>query len=157
MPQDKNMDKIITVNANLDIPIESAFLYFSENKLLEKWLTVKADVEMKVGGKYELFWTPEDTDPTNNSTYRCKVLAVERPYYFNIEWTGNAQQKKFMNTVRPLTNVTIFFREHCTGKTKVALLHTGWREGDNWESARQFFIQAWAGAFKKLENIVNKK
>ena len=151
------MDKIITVNANLDVPLDSAFSYFSENTLLEKWLTVKARVEMKVGGRFELFWTPEDTDLTNNSSYGCKVLAVERPYYFNVEWMGNAEQKKFMNTVHPLTNVTVIFHERSPGKTKVVLLHTGWREGDNWESARQFFIQAWQGAFKKLEGIVNEE
>lgn len=149
------MDKIITKSANLNIPTANAFKYFSENNLLEKWLTVKADVEMKVGGKYELYWTPEDPDQTNNSTHGCKVLSIERPLFFNIEWTGNAEQKKFMNTVRPLTNVTFLFHELESNKTRVTLIHTGWREEDNWESARQWFLQAWTGAFKKLEDIVN--
>lgn len=148
-------DKIITVNAILNCTIDSAFSYFTENGLLTKWLTVKADVEMKEGGKYELFWTPDDPDPTNNSTYGCKVLAVERPYYFNIEWTGNIDQKGFMNNVRPLTNVTVFFTPVANTETKVTLVHTGWRPGAEWESARQYFINAWRGALNQLQALVN--
>lgn len=149
-------DKIITVNVILNCPIDTAFNYFSDNNLLTKWLTVKADVEMKEGGKYELFWTPEDPEPTNNSTFGCKVLAIDFPHYFNIEWRGNTEQKEIMNNARPLTNVTVLFSQLDRTKTKVAIIHTGWRPGDNWEMARQYFINAWTGAFKKLESIVNK-
>jgi uncharacterized protein YndB with AHSA1/START domain len=150
-------DKIIISNVILYCTIDSAFNYFAENDLLTKWLTNKADVEMKVGGKYELFWTPQDPDPLNNSTYGCKVLAVDRPYYLNIEWRGNAEQKEFMNNVRPLTNVTILFSQLDNKMTKVSLIHTGWRQGDNWEAARQYFIKAWTGSFRQLESIVNEK
>ncbi len=148
-------DKIITENIILNCPIDSAFNYFTDNDLLTKWLTTKADVEMQVGGKYELFWTPEDPDPTNNSTYGCKVLAVERPFYFSIEWMGNAEQKEFMNSVRPLTNVTFLFTKLDSNQTKVTLIHTGWRQDEKWEAARQYFSKAWSGAFKQLEKLVN--
>ncbi|UCG26976.1 MAG: SRPBCC domain-containing protein [Bacteroidales bacterium] len=148
-------DKIIHTSVILNCSIESAFNYFADNDLLTKWLTNNADVEMKEGGKYELFWTPKDPDPTNNSTYGCKVLAVERPYYLNIEWRGNAEQKEFMNNVRPLTNVTVLFLPLERKKTKVTLIHTGWRQDDNWEAARQYFINAWIIAFKQLEELVN--
>ncbi len=149
-------DKIITVSTILSCPIDSAFNYFADNNLLTKWLTVKADVEMKEGGKYELFWTPEDPDLTNNSTLGCKVLAVDRPYYFNIEWKGNAEQKKFMNNVEPLTNVTVLFSQLDMLKTKVTLIHTGWRQDDKWEKGRQYFFNAWISAFEQLESIVNR-
>jgi uncharacterized protein YndB with AHSA1/START domain len=148
-------DKIIISNAILNCTIDSAFSYFAENDLLTQWLTGKADVEMKEGGKYELFWTPEDPDPTNNSTFGCKVLAVERPFYINVEWAGNVEQKKIMNNVRPLTNVTVLFTRLSAAKTKITLIHTGWRPGDNWEAARQYFINAWAGALNHLEGLVN--
>lgn len=150
------MDKIITVDAILNTDKANAFTYFAENDLLEGWLTKKADVKMRVGEKYELFWTPEDPDPTNNSTYGCKVLAVDKPHFFNIEWTGNAEQKDFMNTVRPLTNVTVLFTAMGKQQTKVNLLHIGWRPSEDWESARKYFENAWSGAFQKLEVLVNE-
>lgn len=148
-------DKIITVHTILNVPNHEAFEYFADNELLVEWLTAKADVEMKEGGKYELFWTPDAPDPTNNSTYGCKVLAVDRPHYFNIEWKGNAEQKEFMNTVRPLTNVTVLFSHVGDNKTKVTLIHTGWRKGEDWEQARQYFRNAWTGAFRQLEELAS--
>lgn len=149
-------DKIIHVSAELSCSIDSAYAYFTENTLLERWLAVKADVEMKVGGKYELFWSPEDPDLTNNSTYGCKVLSMDKPYYFSIEWKGNKDHKAFMNNVRPLTNVTVVFNKINANKTRVTLLHTGWQTDKDWDSAYQFFEKAWAGAFSKLEMQVNK-
>lgn len=150
-----SIDKIITVFAIPNCSADRAFNYFSDNLLLTQWLTNKADVELKVGGKYELYWTPDDPDKTNNSTYGCKILSFDKPFYINFEWRGNAVQKSFMNNVRPLTNVTVIFSELENEKTKITLLHSGWRQGDNWESARQYFIKAWSGAFKKLEDLIN--
>lgn len=80
---------------------------------------------------------------------------TERPYYLNFEWRGNADQKSFMNNVRPLTNVTVIFSKLDDSKTKVTLIHTGWRPTDDWETARQYFVKAWTGAFKQLEKFVN--
>ena len=149
-------DKIIVNTTILNCNGETAFSYFEKKELLTKWLASKAEVEMKVGGKYELFWSPNDPDLTNNSTLGCKVLAVDKPHFFNIEWRGNAEQKHFMNQVRPLTNVTILFCPLNSNKTKITLIHTGWRQNNDWEDARKYFINAWAGAFKNLEAFVNQ-
>lgn len=146
-------DPIISVETILNCSAEQAFNYFSQEELLTKWLTKKAVVEMKVGGKYELYWAPEDNDPTNDSTYGCQVLAVDRPHVLSIEWKGNKEQKHFMNTVQPLTNVTIMFFGFGTSATKVILLHTGWRQGAEWNAAKDYFRYAWSTAFSQLKRI----
>ncbi len=84
-------DNIITVSAVINCSADTCFNYFTDSILLTRWLTNKAEVELKEGGKYELFWTPQDTDKTNNSTYGCKILSFERHYYLNFEWRGNAE------------------------------------------------------------------
>src|SRR5687768_6480874 len=98
------MDKIITKELQLNCPPEKAFLYFTENRLLEKWLALRADVVPEPGGKYELFWKPDD--PENNSTKGCRILALKKNRYLCFEWTGPEQFKHFMNNTRPLTTVT---------------------------------------------------
>jgi len=134
----------------------SAFDYFTKLHLLIKWLTVKAHTELKQGGAYDLFWTPQDPDSTNNSIYSCKILALEKPYYLNVEWKGNKDHKRFMNNVQPLTNVTFIFSQKKESKTKVTILHTGWRDDDKWNEARKFFTNAWTVALKKLEALCTK-
>jgi uncharacterized protein YndB with AHSA1/START domain len=146
------MDKIIVETATLECSEEKSFEMFTANKNLESWLTVKADVEPRVGGKYELFWEPND--PENNSTKGCKVLAMDKPNFLNFEWRGPKHYKHFMNSARPLTNVTVIFTAQ-GDRTVVTLIHTGWRDTADWEQARQYFINAWKGAFNQLEKLVN--
>ena len=59
-----------------------------------------------------------------------------------------------MNSVRPLTNVTVMFFPLSFVKTKIVLLHKGWRKGDEWEEARNYFEKAWGGALEKLKEVV---
>jgi len=148
------MNKIIIQTAMLNCSQEKAFDIFTVNSYLESWLTEKADVEAMPGGKYELFWEPDD--PENNSNIGCKILAVEKPTYLNFEWKGPKQFKHFMNTADPLTNVTVIFIPK-NNKTDVVLIHTGWRNSEEWEQARQYFINAWNGAFDKLTKYVKSK
>ncbi len=151
-PKSDKMDEIITISQDFDISVELAFDYFTKEELITQWLTVKANIELTEGGDYELFWTPDDPDQTNNSTYGCKILAFEKPYFLNVEWRGNADHKSFMNNVRPLTNVTVHFNKIGENSTKITLLHTGWRKGEDWDTARQYFINAWNGAFTVLKS-----
>ncbi len=49
------MQKIIQIEIELNCDISQAFNLFTVNEKLESWLPEKAEVEPKVGGKYELF------------------------------------------------------------------------------------------------------
>lgn len=143
---------LVIKTAFLSVPIEEAFSYFTTDELLEKWLTVKADVKPEVGGGYELFWQPET--PEDYSTIGCKILAMDAPHYLMFNWKGPVQFRSFMNNANPLTTVAVFFAE-VEGNTKVTLIHSGWRSDPNWEEARLYFDNAWEGAFKLLDKIVN--
>jgi len=148
-----NMDKIIYHSINLKCNPKKAFQFFTINEQLEKWLTLAADVEPKVGGKYELFWNLNDKE--NDSTIGCKILAIAPCRFLCFEWKGPKQFKRFMNNVRPLTNVAVFFIPH-KEETQVHLLHTGWRDAAEWEKARKWFKKAWKTALLTLENCINK-
>lgn len=75
---DPVVDRIIHLSAELAIPPEEAFAFFTENSLQERWLTTRANVEPRVGGRYELFWDPDDPETTAPSAVsdprRARVL-----------------------------------------------------------------------------------
>ncbi len=131
---------------------------FTFNEHLQSWLAEVADVEPEVGGKFELFWNPDDKE--NDSTIGCKILAFKPSKCIAFEWKGPVQYKHFMNTARPLTHVVIYFipiPSDTSGQvfTEVHLIHTGWHDSDEWEEARLWFEDAWAKAFEKLSEYVN--
>ncbi|MFQ5950947.1 MAG: SRPBCC domain-containing protein [Candidatus Geothermarchaeales archaeon] len=145
------MSKIIYDSVRLRCNARRAFEMFTVNKLLESWLTNIAEVKPEVGGRYELFWDPDDRE--NNSTIGCKVTAVEPSKLLSFEWKGPKQYKHFMNNSDPLTHVSVHFvpcDEASTPYTDVYLIHSGWRGKREWEEARQWTERAWRAAFEEL-------
>ena len=143
------MDKIICHTTRLGCSLSRAFELFTANKHLEKWLTKVADVEPWIGGKFELFWNPQSR--ANDSTVGCRILAITPNRLLCFEWKGPKQFKHFMNEVRPLTNVAVFFTPVKEG-TEIHLLHTGWRDSAEWEEAREWFDKAWMMSLSELQN-----
>ncbi len=152
------MNKVLHHTVRLYCNTDSAFEMFTLNEYLQKWLTKRADVEPKIGGKYELFWDPNDRE--NNSTIGCKITAIAPPKFLAFEWKGPKQYKGFMNTADPLTHVVVFFipcsaAMNSADWTEVHLIHSGWRHSKEWEEARKWFDRAWDGAFENLDRYVN--
>jgi uncharacterized protein YndB with AHSA1/START domain len=144
------LDRIIHLSAMVSKTPTEAYAYFTENKLLESWLTGVAEVEAKVGGKYELFWQPNDRE--NNSTIGCRITAIAPTQLLSFQWRSPKQFKSFVNAADPLTHVTVMFIPEPAG-TRVHLVHSGWRSGVEWEQARVWQEKAWAGALKELERL----
>jgi uncharacterized protein YndB with AHSA1/START domain len=150
------MQKIIHIKLELECNVHRAFEFFTANELLEKWLTEKADVQPHLGGKYELFWEPENKEI--NSTIGCKITGFEEDTFISFEWKGPVQFKSFMNTAEPLTHVIITFNNAVDNpnKTLVQLFHTGWRNDENWLEAYNFFDRAWNNALNKLKDVCER-
>ena len=146
------MDKIVYRSVRLRCKAHRAFKMFTVNHLLETWLVNVAEVEPAVGGKYELFWEPEDRE--NNSTIGCRVTAIEPAKLLSFEWRSPKQYKNFANNADPLTHTVVFFIPDGES-TDVHLIHSGWRSTAEWEEARQWQDRAWSVAFKALEKQVN--
>jgi quinol monooxygenase YgiN/uncharacterized protein YndB with AHSA1/START domain len=144
-------DRVVEVDALLSIPPTEAFAFFAENERLTRWLVHEADVEPRVGGKYELFWEP--SDPENNSTIGCRVTAAAPGQLIAFQWRSPVEFKQFANDADPLTHVVVVFIPEGAG-TRVRLVHSGWRSDDRWEEARRWQERAWRAAFAKLDSIV---
>ncbi len=148
------MENIIQLRVKIDCDINTAFDMFTENELLEGWLTNKAEVELKVGGKYELFWDPDNRE--DNSTIGCKTTGFENDKFISFDWKGPLQFKSFMNFADPLTHVIAFFSQEKNNpnKTIIHLFHTGWRKDPEWQEARNWFERSWESAFKVLKDKI---
>ncbi|MGA2973453.1 MAG: SRPBCC domain-containing protein [Candidatus Bathyarchaeia archaeon] len=157
------MTEVLHVSVVLHCDSHEAYEMFTVNRLLESWLITPfsegghAEIEPVLGGRYELFWEP--TDRENNSTVGCKVTAIQPDKVLAFDWKGPAEFKHLMNTADPLTHVVISFipnGESPSASTDVHLIHSGWGNSPDWKEARHYFLQAWSGAFRKLEKIVNE-
>ncbi len=151
------MENIIKIKEEIECDISTAFKMFTTNKSLESWLTEVADVDPELGGKYELFWEPNNKNI--NSTIGCKITGIEKDKFISFDWKGPVDFQDFMNTADPLTHLIIFFshKDNDLTKTNIHLFHTGWRNDSEWEKARNYFEKAWSKAFQGLKNKIKNK
>jgi uncharacterized protein YndB with AHSA1/START domain len=147
------MDKVIHHSIQLECDPHRAFELFTVKQLLEAWLVPVAEVEPTVGGRYELFWEPNDRE--NDSTLGCKITALVPDKLIAFEWRSPRQFKHFANAVDPLTHVVVCFIPDRQG-TAVELIHSGWRGTSEWEEARLWQDRAWTLAFQALDRHVNQ-
>lgn len=145
------MNQTILVQAKLALDLQSAFNYFTSPNLLKKWLCQDANVILEIGGAYELFWDLENKNV--NSTKGCKITQVIPCQLISFDWKGPLQFSHFMNETDPLTHVCITFFPDAEG-TIVRLMHSGWRQGSEWQEAQEFFKRVWANSFKELEQSI---
>jgi len=148
------MQKVVCQSVRLNCDVKKAFEMFTVNENLTSWLSEIADVEPRVGGRYELFWDPDNRE--DNSTIGCKVTAVEESKFISFEWKGPPQFRDTMNTGIPLTHVVVFFMP-CENSgvspcTEVRLIHSGWGDTADWQKARSYFDTAWSIAFENLKS-----
>ena len=152
------MSQILYRSVRLGCDVGQAFEMFTINEYLQSWLTTLADVEPREGGKYELFWNPDDKE--NNSTVGCKITALERNKFLAFNWKGPLQFKDFMNTAIPLTHVVVFFLPYQTVSnktcTEIHLIHSGWGDSAEWKEARLWFKEAWDKALDRLREYVSR-
>lgn len=148
------MERVIHRTARVDIPPKLAFRYFTENELLERFFTVRADVEPRVGGKYELDWDP-DGPPVQN-TVGCKITALSEGRLLAFEWKGPPPHSEVMNPAEPLTHVVVSFFPSDPNSTEVQLVHSGWRNGKRWDAAREYFDRGWGSVLDALIECTNQ-
>ena len=151
------MQKIIQIEIELDCGVYEVFNFFTINEKLESWLPEKAEVEPKVGGKFELFWDPQNREI--NSTIGCKITSIEKNKFISFEWKGPERFQSFMNFCDPLTDVVVVFSSSSDDpkKTTLFLFHSGWRDDPDWQKARDYFKNAWSGALTNLKEKLSSK
>lgn len=152
------MTDVIHQSIRLPTSPETAYSYFTENALLESFFTVKARVEPRVGGAYELDWDPEG--PPVQSTTGCRITALTPGRMLAFDWKGPPPHDQIMNGADPLTHVVMMF--HPTGsphepETEVNVVHSGWGSGDQWAAARAYFERGWQSVLNALDKTVRSE
>lgn len=154
-PVNSNLDHVIHASAVLNCAPAEAFRHFTDSKLLAEWLADRADVEPKVGGKYEIFWNSPPAPP-NRGTSGCKITLLVPDKLLGFDWIGPTMFDDAMNIADPATHVLVTFIPIGDHATEVHLVHSGWGHSAAWDKPRLWFERAWSGALEALAGKFRK-
>src|SRR5215203_3359800 len=96
LPVQANAGNLIHAHAILQCSLPEAFRQFTDSKLLATWLADSAEVEPKIGGKYEIFWKSPPAPP-NRGTSGCKISVLVPDKLLGFDWTGPMMFDDAMN------------------------------------------------------------
>ena len=146
MPDDLFINRSIIKDVAIQAGMEEAWAAWTTKKGLESFFAPECHIELKLFGRYEIFFLPE-AEPGNRGAENNIILAVEPYEMFSFTWDA----PKTMPEVRKQrTSVVVKFKKIEGNKTGIFMCHTGWGDGDEWDRAFDYFSEAWDVVLKRL-------
>lgn len=124
----------------------------SEEGLKRWWIRSGLNVDLRVGGPFELYFNQHEPEGTRGSE-GCQYLSYVPGEMISFTW--NAPPHLPLRSSH--TWVVITFRGTHRGTTKVRLVHTGFLEGPDWDDYIDYFENAWGIVLHRQERLHDAK
>ncbi|MDD2772095.1 MAG: SRPBCC domain-containing protein [Elusimicrobiales bacterium] len=105
----------------------------------------KANISLAIGGPYEVYFDPADE---RMGTKGLKILSYLPEEMISFQWNAPPDMPVVR---RELCWVVVQFSDAGDGLVKVRLTHLGWKEGEEWDKAFNYFQRAWDFVFDNLK------
>ncbi|MCK4766096.1 MAG: SRPBCC domain-containing protein [Candidatus Aminicenantes bacterium] len=146
-------DRFIILNYVIDAPADKVFELWTTVDGTRKFFGKDAVIELKPGGKYEIYFLPR-TDPMSipNSTKGARLMWIKKGKELAFEWTAPPWAAALNKKPLP-TWVVVNFRplKNKPGKTHIILTHQGFKRAGSWDRTYEFFVRNWSGILFRLD------
>ncbi len=115
---------------------------------LAKFFAKQANVEIRIGGAYELFMQPE-AQQGQRGCEGCEILAYVPDKLLAFTWIAPPSIPS-LRTAENRTHVILRMKSQADGFTELALYHIGFGQGDDWDTCYGYFDRAWGKVLKRL-------
>jgi uncharacterized protein YndB with AHSA1/START domain len=123
------------VNAEVDALWEA----WTTEEGLKSFFAPECNLDLRVGGAFELLFDL-DAEPGRQGSEGTALLAIQPKVMLSFTWNAPPH---LPNVREHFTHVVVRFRELAPARTEVALTHNGWGEGEEWDTAYDYFTRAW--------------
>ena len=149
----KMTDRSIVMMLVVDKNPEELFELWSTAQGTRKFFGEEAQIELRPGGAYEIFFLPRDNPQSDvNSTKGAKLLWMKENRELAFEWTAPPFAGEL--NVDPLpTWIEVSFAPLAgnADKTELRLAHHGFGRGEKWDRTYEFFVRGWSSILYRLD------
>ena len=130
-------ERAIVREVVVEAPLAEVWKAWSTSEGAEAFLAPKANIELTIGGAYEITFDPDDE---SQGTKGLKILSYVPEEMISFQWNAPPD----MPNVRKIpTWVTVQLSPADSAHVRVKLTHLGWKEGAEWDKAFLYFTRAW--------------
>lgn len=151
--KDKIMNEEIIINRSIQkeftVPtnLEEIWAVWTTKKGLETFFAPECKIEKKVLGLFEIYFDP-NAEPGKRGAENNRIMAIEAFKMFSFTWDAPGY---LPNVRKQRTLVVLKFKQLDKNKTRVFFSQTGWGDGPEWDTAFDYFTEAWDVVFKRLQ------
>lgn len=140
----RSLVKVVVVPA----PAMDVWSAWASNEAIMAWWGPAAtDIELEIGGRYEIYFTLEEPEGRRGSE-GCRVLAYVPGE--SLAFTWNAPPHLALRETN--TWVVLTFGDLGDGTSELRLVHTGFLRGSDWDAYMEYFDSAWTYVLGLLGN-----
>ena len=143
----QNSERAIVKEVVVNAPVAEVWKVWTTTEGVVTFFAPRAHVELRAGGPYELYFDAAQPKGLQGSE-GCTVVKFQPMEKLVFTWN----HPPFLSIRNELTRVTLTFHEIATGRTRVSLRHTGWKEGVEWDQSFAYFDRAWTKVLANLDH-----
>lgn len=141
------MDRVIHKEAEVDGPVKKVWDAWTTTEGVVTFFAPAAKVHLRTGGVYELYFMTEAPEGSRGSE-GCTILGFDPDRSLAFTWNFPPH----LPIRDEKTSVKLLFHDLEGGRTRLELIHSGWREGPAWEQGYAYFDQAWDVVLARLQH-----
>lgn len=138
--------RVLYKEASVDAPLAEVWKAWTTNEGLTSFFGPGAHMEATPGGPFEIYFSLKAPEGLRGSE-GCKVHSIVLGKLLAFEWN----QPPTISALRGVhTLVTLRFEELAPNRVRVAMTHSGWGVGEDWDKAYAYFDRAWDAVLGNL-------
>ena len=119
---------------------------------LTKFFAPEAEIELKLGGKYEMYFLLDNPLGSRGGEGN-RILSFVPQKMLSFEWNA---PPNFPNVRKEKTWCVLFFDKLDLNSTKIRFYHLGWQKGEEWDQVYDYFQKAWDLVLGNLKKLFEK-
>lgn len=140
------MKREIVVEETIDASATDIWKAWTTTEGIESWLAGKADIELSIGGKYEIYFDP-DAPAGSRGSEDCRVLSYSPREMLSFSWNAPPSIPK-LRDAGVKTWVVVNIEPTSDSQTKLTITHLGIKDGPDWDAYLAYFEAAWPNVAK---------
>ncbi len=140
------MNRIIVVEETIEASASDIWTAWTTTEGIESWLADEADIELKINGKFEIYFAPDAPKGTRGSE-DCRILSFLPENMLSFSWNAPPSIPA-LRDAGVKTWVVVQFVGIGENETKLQITHLGILEGSDWDAYLAYFQSAWPNVAK---------
>lgn len=141
------MSKSIYKEVVIHATVADVWRAWTSQEGVTSFFSRKANLELKIGGKYEMLFNLEVQKGSQGSE-GIKILSYLPEKMLSFDWNAPPNYPKLRNE---RTWVVLNFQLIDDENTRVILNHLGWGKSSDWEQVYNYFERAWDIVLGRLQ------